>query len=581
MRHLLWLCLCLASCLPLMAAPAIPGLPETVNGGKPVTIVVDRLRPLDRVLDAPDKAEAAIRKAFQERYPNATLKRLIYRSQSGNQPGEFFTDTDTRETMDKGIGPDILTVNFRQSGTYIRKGYLRPLDEQIAQWRQTPLGEHEFKKFFSAPMNDVCCQPGPDGNKHWYAVSAPMRMVAVLFRAKDKLRAAGIDAEHPPRDWDEFYKQSLQVCDPRPQKEAYAYTTSDCWFLTHMLWSAGSDLVGVKDGKLSLRYNDDAAVRALQFAWILQRGPWAICPNCSSHFSLLPKTFQLARPTLVPPDKNPDPKKNVYDPSGITLPLYRNVSRACPRCHRAWTVGQLWDKHLYFEGVCTDDQNKYWTKVVFQLSFLCETTLIPGTLNPEIIGVSRVPADPVTHQSRAEINSTMYGINGALTDPGKIEAAWAYIRFRASYEAQLILAQAYQQNRCSIYLNPDMMRHTINVCSDYLPAVQQGWSQTYEEALKNGKPEPYAQNMQQIYGEMDKAWFAIRALPSPDPAAIKKILDDNVAQSSAKLLAPPPRAKDRRYDISATLGVIGLILALLAGAFVVIRRVMNSGIRQT
>jgi len=575
MRHLFWLFLCLAFCLPVMAVQPIPGLPATVNGGKPVTIVIDRFYPKTKIRNVSDKAEAAIRKAFQTRYPNVALQPFTFSTKARITRGESFIDTNIRESMAEGKAPDVLTVNFRQTGTYIRKGYIRPLDEYISQWRQTPAGEKEFDYFYSPPiLKDVCFQSGPDGNMHWYTLPPHLRMVVVLSRLKDKLRAAGVDAEHPPKDWNEFYDQCLKVCDPRPQKDIYAYSLNDCWFLTHMLWSAGSEIVGEKAGKLALLYNDDAAVRAFQFAWVLQRGPWTICADCGTHFSLLPKTLHFAVPTLALPDRN-DPGNRVYDLSDINLPLDRHLSYTCPRCHRKGTVGQLRDKRMYFEGVCSDDvDNKYWNdKIIFRISYLGETTLYMGTLYPAKIGLSRMPTDPVTHQSRSEINSTLYAINGTSTNPAIIAAAWAYIRFRTSDEAERILTKVYVENGCASYLNPAMVRRCGYDASSR--AVPSDLLSMLNGALQDGRPEPYAPDMQQLFNEMDKAWLAIRDLKSPDPAAIKKILDSNVEQVSAQLLTPPPRQHNRRYYLAVTLGGIGLILVLLASAFVVKRRVKS------
>jgi len=183
MRHLLWMFLCLAFCLPVTSAPAIPGLPETVNGGKPVTIVVERLFPIDKARDVPGKAEAAILKAFQERYPNVTLQPFTYTDASGHN-AEPFDEKALQAAMNEGKGPDVMTVYFRQSGSYIRDGFLRPLDTQIDQWRQTPDGEKEFQYFYPEALRPICYRSGPDLLMHWYTVPTHSRLALVLFIQK-------------------------------------------------------------------------------------------------------------------------------------------------------------------------------------------------------------------------------------------------------------------------------------------------------------------------------------------------------------------------------------------------------------
>jgi len=297
-------------------------------------------------------------------------------------------------------------------------------------------------------------------------------------------------------------------------------------------------LIGEKAGILELRYNSDPAVRAFQFAWILQRGPWAMCPACGTHFSLLPKTLQFAKPTLAWKNAVPIPANRVFDHKGISLPLDGQIARSCPGCRRAWTVGQLREKKVYFEGVCTDDVSKVLCyKVAFLPYYLGETTLIFDKIVAKGRGYSRIPVDPVTHQSRSEINLTMYGINGKLTDPVKIDAAWAFLRFRASYEAQRILTKVYVDNGSADSLHPDILRRYGY--DAHISTVQAEYAQVFTGALQSGVPEPYAPNMGQLYREMNKAWFAIRQLPSPNPSAIKYILNKSVQQTSAKLLVSP------------------------------------------
>lgn len=572
-RRILWL-LCLAlwgltSSLALAAGrPA--GLPEQINNGEPVTIVVNRLKPMTDAFDNAAKAEVAVAKAFTALYPNVTLKPFTFLTVPGAGGGTFFDDTNTLMSMAAGIAPDVLTTNFRQSDTYIRQGFLKPLDEEISEWRASPAGEKEFQQVFSAApaLKEVCERYGPDKQKHWYAVP-PQTLVLVLYRLKDKLNAAGINAEKPPTDWNEFFKQCLQVTDPRPEKDMYAYNLSSTWFLSYMLWSAGSEILGPKaDNPMDweAKYHDWKAVRAFQYAWLMRNVPWAICPDtsCNEHFILTAKPLDLGNPTVQPAGTT-DLSEKIYDLSNLKKTPASSAKFTCTKCGKTWSMKALNDKKAFFNGFCTDDMNKYWQgKVAFQISYMGDISLIMGALDPAVTGISRVPADPVTGNAFAEVNSTMYAINATQKDPAKVEAAWAYIRFRCSDEAKKIMTRVYVEGGYAKYLNPTWLRRWF---PDYLSETQADWEKTFTEAMKYGRPEPYGKNAQQIYNEMDKAWGEIYTnLDSADGVKIKEILNVNVARTNERLFAQLPAEVKKKRDTTA-LAVVLISVILFAFLF--------------
>lgn len=559
----LWI---LATSLALAQGEPPVGLPKEINGGDPVSIVVNRLKPMTDAFDNATKAEVAVAKAFMALYPNVSLKPFTFLTMPGGGGGAFFDDTNTLMSMAAGIAPDVLTTNFRQSDTYIRQGFLKPLDEEFQQWRSTPAGEKEFEQVFAAApaLKEVCERVGPDGKKHWYAVP-PQTLVLVLMRLKDKLNAAGVNAEQPPRDWNEFFKQCMQVTDPRPETDMYAYNMSDCWFMSYMLWSAGSDILGPKANSVTdweAKYHDWKAVRAFQFSWMLRNAPWAICPDCDEHFALSSKPLDFGKPS-VQPSGTTDPADRIYDLSNIKIKPADSETFTCSKCGKKWTMKALVAKKAYFVGFCTDDMNKYWQgKVAFQISYMGDISLILGALDPAITGISRVPADPVNGNAFAEVNSTMYAVNATQKDPAKLQAAWAYIRFRSSDQAKYIMTKVYVEGGYAKYLNPTWLRRWFPA---YLSETDPSWEKTFNEAMKFGRPEPYGKNAQQIYNEMDKAWGEIYTnLDTPDGKQIKKILEVNVERTNERLFAYlPPQVKKQRDTTALIVVLVSLILFIM------------------
>ena len=72
------------------------------------------------------QANLAVLKRFGEIYPNL----LPYSSQGIKLEGPAY-EAGILMQIAGGTAPDAIYVNFRQSGTYIEKGFLQPLDDFI------------------------------------------------------------------------------------------------------------------------------------------------------------------------------------------------------------------------------------------------------------------------------------------------------------------------------------------------------------------------------------------------------------------------------------------------------------------
>jgi hypothetical protein len=130
-----------------------------------------------------------------------------------------------------------------------------------------------------------------------------------------------------------------------------------------------------------------------------------------------------------------------------------------------------------------------------------------GEIDPNLWGIAPPPKGP-TGLRGSEINCRMMGIfsgagesnNGGLgdRDPELVRrAAWEYIRFYDSDEARRIRLEVMINAGYGRMQNPLYLKKYGY--EEYIRYTPPDWLETFEDALKNGKPEPYGKNTQKIY----------------------------------------------------------------------------------
>lgn len=519
------LCLLILGLACLAAAQtAIPGLPPAVNSGRPVSIRIQELPPATGAVDITGKAAVAVAHAFMQRYPNVTLEPFSFlKPPAGTELGA--SDADMMMAMAGGVAPDVLTVNFRQSETFISQGFLLPLDTYYKQWQQAPGGQAEMDRLIpSQELWDVIRRPGRDGVTHTWCIPPNLFLGALLYR-KDVLRNAGLDPDRPPATWDEFFDICLQVTDP--PKGIYGFYFHHSWALTAFIRSMNGEVMARKPGTQDwyAAYTSDGALEATLFGWKLQQQPWGICPRDRSHFEL-------------------DPYK---------------LTGTCPHGH-AWTKKALEAKKLFFRGVCASNGDPWGLgKMAFNLYYIGDMQMnLTGTIDPTLIGYAPVPKSPLGIR-KSEINSRMLAINGTIKDRAKIEAAWAFIRFSTSEEAKRIITQVLVDGGYAKFVNPLWLRRFGYTA--YLRESPPGWEDTYKTALASAHPEPFGKNAQQIYVEMDSAWDKIKLMDKPDREAIRKMLRENAEQTNERLIGRvPERVRAHRNNVALIVVILSACL---------------------
>ena len=96
------------------------------------------------------------------------------------------------------------------------------------------------------------------------------------------------------------------------------------------------------------------------------------------------------------------------------------------------------------------------------------------------------------------------GIVGRNNSEGKFvpaekirDAAWKYISFMNSKRARKIYAETMVNLGQGRSLSPTYLREFGY--TEYLKYFPPSWEQAFNQALENGKPEPYGRNCQMVY----------------------------------------------------------------------------------
>jgi ABC-type glycerol-3-phosphate transport system substrate-binding protein len=162
-----------------------------------------------------------------------------------------------------GTSPDIIYVNFRQSDTYIREGFLYPLDEYFSE-----LSPEEISERVPASILPVVYREGPGGRKHYWAMPEEIVVTVLLYR-KDLFSQAGLDATRPPKDWSEMRAFAEVLADPSKGRYGFSLRSgpAGAWGILPFVSSAGGQAVTLdKEGNWRACFDTEGAVRGYRFA---------------------------------------------------------------------------------------------------------------------------------------------------------------------------------------------------------------------------------------------------------------------------------------------------------------------------
>ena len=428
------------------------------------------------------------------------------------------------------VAPDVLYVNFRQSDTYIRQGFLHPLDLPADHYF-TALSAEEIARRIHPKIEPVIRRPGPDGATRVWAMPGGPPLARVVLYRRDLFDAAGIPAPTPDWTWDDFYRACRAVADPANGVYAIGLSRGkhESYLWMPFLWGAGGDALVFDETENRWRavFDTPQAAEALDFYVRLTTEPW---------------TDSAGRPRR-----------------GYALKDTAEVSLK-------WRRGQL---AMIFSYI---DQKVF------------------ANLNPDLTGIVPLPRGPVSRGT--EINSRMMGIFAGVTNPLVRDAAWEYIRFQNSPEAAAIRVKHLVEGGFGRFLPPDTLReHGYDAIAAAIPAE---WRDCLPIALADSRPEPYGRNANVIYDILTTPIrraeeLALAGRLAADPAARRAQLLALLVQAREKADADmlgivPPRELAKRR--AAAFGLLLLLAASvvfalrqMARMFIPKQKIQNSGFR--
>ena len=441
------------------------------------------------------RAQRAVFEQFAKEHPN-----IIIESASGLQVQGPAAESGLLMAMAGGTAPDLFYVNFRKLHNYINQGFLYPLDEYIKK-------DPEILAKIHPQIRKVVTVDGHVYSLPWF------QCVMALYYRKDMYRAAGLDPNKPPQNWDEFYEYCRKLTIPEKGQYGFAFQASPSGTAFHwinFLWQAGGDIVAQnKNGEWRCVFNSPAGVTALQFWRKLVVGEW-VRESDGKHF-----------------------------------------------------IGVASHTASYPQDIA-QDKIAQW----FAYSYDMVTNRQTG-INPSLIGISQLPAGPAGRAN--EINAGMWGINSTVKDKRVRDAAWEYIKFMASPKADQIRTKAYVEAGLGKAVNPVMLEKFGY--TEYLREIPKGWIEANKEAFKHGRPEPHGKNCEMIYIELDYPLQDAKLHPNKDP---KAILDAAARRIDTKMLGfVEPKVMTHRRHVA--FGVfISLFLLIGSVASISVRNLARS-----
>lgn len=204
-----------------------------------------------------------IRERFEELHPHIRLEATTSLQIEGH-----VQDAAPLMAIAGGTSPDILTVNFRQSDTYVSQGFLAPLDEYIAELSREVLDER-----IPESVRPVVHRRGPDGQMHYYMMPSQVGAKTLMYR-RDLFAAAGLDPDRPPRNWEELREMAVKIADPSRGIYGVGFLTGThgAWSMFNYLVSAGaSAMIQIPNGEWRAAFDSDEAVTAYEFVDELQK----------------------------------------------------------------------------------------------------------------------------------------------------------------------------------------------------------------------------------------------------------------------------------------------------------------------
>ena len=490
--------------------------------------MADERAPLElRVTNLPDPwnprankvADVEVLKAFQRKHPWIKPRRFTGVRIEGQS-----RETQTLMAIAAKLAPDVLELTFRHTDSFIRQGFLTPLDGLVAQ-----IPEAELKARVPDPAWPVIKRKGSDGKEQIWALPHAVLVRWLIYR-EDVFYDAGIDPPHPPRNWQELKEYARRLTNPETGTFGLGIVMhgdrggigsgggDGAWEWLTYLWGAGGRAMKQdSNGQWRAAFEGDEAAEAMLFYVDLFTERWV-------------------------------------DAKGKTQQGYVYEGDA-------EIIGQGFD-------------NSQVGLVTAYVDF----KTINDDERPGIYSLGPLPTGP-TGVPVAEINCRMHGIFSAISPRQGYtveeirDAAGKFIQFWGSDEAQRIRTRVFVDAGLGDIVNPLLLRKFGY--EEYLEGIPPAWIETLEDALRNGRPEPYGENCQAIYRFMGRPIHQCLELARRGKLGktradklekINQILHEAVAYANEHMVGIIT-SKERRMRNTVAFVVAVLVLAAFAETF--------------
>ncbi len=481
------------------------------------------------------QAETAGVKLFKQNFPKIFKQR--YRDKYKANPEKYgkhnWDNVEIRLSRPTGIvvegvesdllqiagdmAPDVLYVNFRKSDTYIRSGFLYPLDKPEDNYIAS-MTEKELKFRINKKLWPVIRRKGPHGEMHTWAIPWGGALGKVLVYRKDLFDLHNIPYPTKNWTWDDLFAAAKKITNPakgyyglalgRGAHESFNWIT--------FLWSAGGEV---------MIYNDKI-------------DEW----RC---------TFDTREATLA-------------------LDFYTRISA------EKWTdsTGKI---RRGYSSKDAGDNNVKWERGQIGMKFDYVDERLLSRINPETTGMAPVPLGP-TGIRGAELNSRMMGLFSQIKDPVVRDAAWEYIRFYDSKKATAVKTKIMIEGGFGRYINPKYLK--MFGYPEIERLSPKGWAESFAIAIETGKPEPCGKNSNIAYDLMTFPIQEAEQLMLNDKlpkdteerlAILQEILKKANSRANAEMIGiiSPKERRTRRIVASI------ILLAISIAFFLVFRRIFK------
>jgi len=194
-------------------------------------------------------------------------------------PQEFVT------AMAGGKGPDVMHVWIGTLAILARQGFIAPMDEYIQNWDQKDY------------IPQIVWEPTQIDGKT-YGVPRDTYFT-VLFYRKDLFSQAGLDPEHPPRDWNELVEFACVLTDREKGQYGFGLPPTT-WNLMDFVWQNGGELIQQNSqGYMEASLSSPEVVQVLQFWRDLKEKYKVLPPNALPSHEDISQMFALGKVAMM------------------------------------------------------------------------------------------------------------------------------------------------------------------------------------------------------------------------------------------------------------------------------------------